>query len=262
MHQKSHKISRKRSQGVVRDRVITRSLSRSQLDAASHGAGPLHASGSGIVPSGVPPGYPTPGLHSVHNNPQFPPPVPPSFLRYGQPTPMPIASSSAPAPSTSARGGQAGDTYAAAPTREQKAAQAASNPRLKRSLTDEERRGKRVEKSQRKRDRDVDDRVALNNVLPEDWRVQSSRPGLVEVMRKAIEYIPEVRSDLEWARQHAVSLQNALGLAYETNGVLNMILGTGAEDVQRIHDEGFQTANLFTHLQGEIRQLRAQIAAA
>ncbi|TFY63054.1 hypothetical protein EVG20_g6475 [Dentipellis fragilis] len=258
MHHKSHKITRKTSKGVVRDRVITRSLSRSQLDAASHGAGPSNASGSSMVPLGVPPGYSTPGLNPMHRSPHFPPPVPPSFLQHGQP--IPVASSSATAPWTSAHGGQAGDTYVAVLAREQKAAQAAASPRLKRSLTDEERREKRVEKSQKKRARDVDDRVALNNVLPEDRRARSDPPGLVEVMRKAIEYIPEVRSDLEWAQQRIPDLQDALKLAYETNDVVEMLLGTRGEEAQQAQDEGFQTANKFMRLQGEIRQLRAQIA--
>ncbi|KAA1473768.1 hypothetical protein DENSPDRAFT_840266 [Dentipellis sp. KUC8613] len=92
----------------------------------------------------------------------------------------------------------------------------------------------------------MNDRVALNNVLPEDWRTQSDPPGLVEVMRKAIEYIPG-------ARQRITDLEGALSLAYETNDVVSLLLNTQARQRQ---SENVQTVGLLVRLQEEISRLR------
>ncbi|TFY63055.1 hypothetical protein EVG20_g6474 [Dentipellis fragilis] len=250
MQHKSHKIIRTSSKGVVRDRVVTRS--HSQTDVPSQGAGPSHASGSNMVPAGVPPGYPTSELHPKHGHPHFPPTAPPSFLQYGQPA----ASSSSTTFSTSAQG----SAYAAVYSRAQKAAQAMLSPTARQQLAEDERKRKKAVKAQNKRNRDVDDRVALNSVLPEDRRATSNPPGLVEVIRLAIEYIPALRGALQEALEQIADLENALELANETNGAVHVILSTRDDGDLNIRGDGRNKTDLLARLRGEIIRLRDIVA--
>ncbi|KAA1473779.1 hypothetical protein DENSPDRAFT_851845 [Dentipellis sp. KUC8613] len=188
MQQKSHKITRNASQGIVRDRVVTRSYSKT--NASSPGAGLSHASESGMTDPGMPPSYLAPGMQSMHNASYFPPSTSHSFPHDEQAGPVTstsAAASHAMIPTPSVHSAILNDAYLAIHARAEKAAQAALFMRSKRPSTDQERRRKRADKSQRKRGRDVDNRAALNNFLPESKRVMSDPPGLVEVIRKVLE---------------------------------------------------------------------------
>ncbi|KAA1473781.1 hypothetical protein DENSPDRAFT_851847 [Dentipellis sp. KUC8613] len=148
-------------------------------DLASHDAGPSRAPGPSTEPAG---GYSTSNVHSVQGHLHFCPtaPGPSSLPQYGQPT----ASSSATTLSISARDRLAGSDYAALHSRAQKAAEAILSPKARQQMAEDERKRKMAVKAQNKRNRDVDDRVALNSVLPEDRRALSNPPGQVEVIRK------------------------------------------------------------------------------
>ncbi|KAA1473793.1 hypothetical protein DENSPDRAFT_851854 [Dentipellis sp. KUC8613] len=119
--------------------------------------------------------------------------------------------------------GTASSAHAATHGRAEKAAWAAATPKLKRELSNEIRKRKEAEKAQRKRDRDVDDRVKLNNVLPQDRRATGSRPGL-DVVRRAAEYIPEVESALQAALQRNEELERRLAVEAETRAAVDILL--------------------------------------
>ncbi|TFY63057.1 hypothetical protein EVG20_g6476 [Dentipellis fragilis] len=252
---KPQKLLRKESQSTVRDRVVTRSYS--QLDVASHEAGPSHAPASGAVLTGVPPDYLGPGLQATHSVPYFPMPGPPSFLQHGRQ--VLAASSRTISHSRSSESETRGSACPAMHGRAQeKATRAAAAPRLKQHLSDEIRK-KKAEKAQKKRDRDVDDRVNLNNVLPEDRRVKTDPPGLVEVIRRVTEYIPEIRSENQTLRRRNAMLEGQMDLASETNSVLTTLLHA-VDTTNEAEDERTRTRNLLIRLEAEIGQLRAQVA--
>ncbi|KAA1473759.1 hypothetical protein DENSPDRAFT_295568 [Dentipellis sp. KUC8613] len=98
---------------------------------------------------------------------------------------------------------------------QEKAARAATAPRLRRQLSDEIRKKKRAEKAKRKRDRDVEDRINLNSVLPEDRQAAANPPGLVEVIRESRNYILELKSELDEERRRNSTLQALTDLAQQ-----------------------------------------------
>ncbi|KAA1473791.1 hypothetical protein DENSPDRAFT_297226 [Dentipellis sp. KUC8613] len=264
---RSQKQRRKKSRSPARKRAVTCSFS--QVDALAQEAGPSHASGSGTVSSGAPPGYPTFEMQTMDDAPFSPQAGPSSSLSYGQQT----ADASSPAtmseltllsPSHNEAGPSSLTTYPAIQTRAQKAAQSASLPKLKRQVSNEARQ-RRAEKAQRKRDRDVEDRVNLNSVLPEDRRCYANPPGLVEVIKRATIYIPEVQCALQGAHQRIEQLERSLDSEVCTNKAVGIILSTLHTDDSQDADgtEGLNekviASNHILYLQEEIRQLRAQI---
>ncbi|KAA1473785.1 hypothetical protein DENSPDRAFT_882291 [Dentipellis sp. KUC8613] len=177
--------------------------------------------------------------------------------QYGQP----VASSSTTTLSTSSHDRLAGSDYVALHSRAQKAAEALLSPGAKQQMAEDERKRKMAMKAQNKRNRDVDDRVALNSVLPEDRRAVSNPPGLVEVIRSAIDYIPKVRDDLRDAQEQIADLENALELATETNLAIGTVVGIHDDDDDGQEERDARTTYLLTRSQNEISQLKNRLAA-
>ncbi len=103
--------------------------------------------------AGVPSGLPPFGVHTTPDAPHFPRPDSPPFLPFGQPAAMTL---SAPAHS-----GMVGGTHPPMHSPVEKAIRTVAAPKLKRELPDEI-RDEETDNAQRRRDRDVDDRVNLN----------------------------------------------------------------------------------------------------
>ncbi|TFY63065.1 hypothetical protein EVG20_g6480 [Dentipellis fragilis] len=130
------------------------------------------------------------------------------------------------------------------------AARAALSPKVRHKVSEDVRRRNKADKAQRKRNRDVSDRVNLNNVLPVGRRASTKPPGLVEVMRKATEYIPEVQGDLEAAQKRIAELE-------DTNSMLASILTMGRQERDRVA----ATTERMVGLQNETHQLKSQAAS-
>ncbi|KAA1473788.1 hypothetical protein DENSPDRAFT_297183 [Dentipellis sp. KUC8613] len=244
---RSQKPRRRRSRSPVRTRSFTRS--HSQLDALAREAGPSNASGSGTVLTGIPPAYP-------------PQPGPSSFQSYEHPG---IATSSRAtlsettlhSSSYNEAGPSGSNVSPAVHTRaREKAAQSASLPKLKRQLSDEIRQRK-AEKSQRKRDRDLESRIRLNNAMPEDRRCASNSPGQVELNTRLEEYIPEVRNQVRVLQQEVEDLRRAARLQSTTRDVVSTLLT--AHDAET--EEGnAASARAILLLEQEVERLRARLA--
>ncbi|TFY63059.1 hypothetical protein EVG20_g6470 [Dentipellis fragilis] len=209
-------------------------------------AGPRYY--SGMMLTGAPPGY-------------LPQPGPSAFLvPYGQSamaasSPATLSETTLFSASYNEAGPSHSNAYPAIHTRAQeKAVQSASLPKLKRQLSDETRK-KRADKAQRKRNRDVDDRIKLNNALPEDIRCPTDPPGQVEVVRRAAEYIPGVRSQVQALQQRVEDLEHTVELQSTTRDVVSTMLGAqGSESANAA------SALLILRLEEEIDRLRAQLA--
>ncbi|KAA1473757.1 hypothetical protein DENSPDRAFT_851834 [Dentipellis sp. KUC8613] len=180
--------ARKGSRDSLRDRYLARS--RSQTDVAIQSP-PAPSQPLETVPSAVAPSSQT-GLYIAQDAAFFPSqPGPSLFIPYEEPvftvsSPETLSEGVIGSSHNEVASGSASRTHARA---QEKAARAASAPTVKHKITDEVRK-KRAEKAKRKRGRDVDDRIRLNNVLPEDRRATLDPPGLVETMRKGARTIP------------------------------------------------------------------------
>ncbi|KAA1473764.1 hypothetical protein DENSPDRAFT_295720 [Dentipellis sp. KUC8613] len=237
--QQQQKQLRKGNRSIIRDPIVTRS--RSQLNVASCDAVPSHASGSG-----GPHDYLELGSQATLGAPYFPMGGLSSFRQHGQPVLAAASWAISHVKSSESETRESADPVIRARAHE-KVAWAISSPKAKHQMTEEERKRRNADKAQKKRDRDVEDRVRLNNVLPEDRQAVLDRPGPVEVMRNAIEYIIELRSE-------CVDLRAELHREQETNRVIRILIGAQETEVNS------RASDCILEMQEEIRSLRARLS--
>ncbi|TFY63063.1 hypothetical protein EVG20_g6478 [Dentipellis fragilis] len=199
-----------RSQGTIRDRVVTHSSSGSQANAVPPDAGPSRAQG------------------------------------------MTLTGTS----STSAQSGPA-ESYATSHARaHEKAFRALSSPKNKQQMTDDERKKKDPDETQRLR-------VKVNNILPEHLRVKSYPISFDELRRAIVLGILELEEEAESLDRReelqCKKLQALQGRSDANQGVIDEILTvlTGTEQMQ---DQQIAMRDLSIQMDAEIRRLRAQNA--